>query len=138
SRFFYERYGDLNYFRVQGISIGPGYSFNLVLWKTLYFNGTATSGFDFQHRSYGNYSTGTIDKFWKVGFAGDLRFAIGLNGKHMFASATYRVDYNSYVTNGMRIYPFYQSIDFNIGYRFPFKERKWVKKMKANKWYQML
>ena len=25
-----------------------------------------------------------------------------------------------------------------LGYRFPFKERNWVKKLKANKWYQML
>lgn len=138
SRPFFGQYGDLNYFRVQGISIGPGYSCNLVLFRTLYFNATLTSGFDFQHRTYDTYSDAYRDKFWKVGAAGDARFALGLNGKRMFTSVTFRMDYNSYVSQNLRIEPRFKSVDFNIGYRFPFKERGWVKRMKSNKWYQML
>lgn len=138
SRKYFGKYSDLDYFRVQGISIGPGYSWNLVLFKTLYFNMTLTSGFDFQHRSYDTFSDTYSDKFWKVGAAGDARFALGLNGKRMFTSITFRMDYNSYVSQNLRIEPRYKSLDFNFGYRFPFKERNWVKKMKANKWYQML
>lgn len=138
SQFFYEKYGDLNYFRVQGISFGPGYSYNIVLFKTLYFNATLTSGFDFQHRTYGTFSGNYSDKFWKVGAAGDARFALGLNGKRMFSSITFRMDYNSYLSQGLRIEPRFKSVDVNFGYRFPFKERNWVKKMKSNKWYQML
>jgi hypothetical protein len=134
---FFGQYGDLNYFRVQGISIGPGYSFTLVLWKTLYLNTTLTSGFDFQHRTYDTKSQFYRAKYWDVGAAGDARFALGLNGKRMFASVTFRVDYNSYLTDGFRIEPRFKSLDFNFGYRFRFKERKWVKWMKQNKWYQM-
>lgn len=138
SRPFYVQYGDLNYFNVQGISIGPGYAFNLVLFKTLYFNATLTSGFDFQHRFYNTFSGLYTDKHWRVGAAGEVRLALGLNGKRLFGSITFRSDYNSYVSTGLRIEPRYNSLDFNIGYRFPFKQRNWVKKMKANKWYQLL
>lgn len=138
TRKYFGQYADLNYFRVQGISLGPGYSWNLVIFKTLYFNMTLTSAFDFQHRTYNTLSNTYNDKFWKVGAAGDARFALGLNGKRMFTSVTFRMDYHSYVSQNLRIEPRYKSVDFNFGYRFPFKERNWVKKMKANKWYQML
>lgn len=135
---FFKHYGDLNVVNVSGLSIGPGYSFNLVLWKTLYFNTTVSTLFDFQHRYYNTLSGNYTDKYWHVGFAGDARFALGLNGKRLFSSVTFRMDVNSYLGEGMRINPRYKSVDFNLGYRFPFKQRSWVKKMKSNKWYQMM
>ncbi len=138
SRPFYGTYGNLNNFNVKGISIGPGVSFNLVIFKTLYFNTTLTSGFDFQHRNYDGSNGEHIADYWKVGYAGDLRLALGLNGKHMFTSLTGRWDTNNYVGQGIRLSPTYLAVDFNLGYRFPFKERSWVKKLKQNKWYQML
>lgn len=138
SRPFYGYYGDLNLLRVQGISLGPGFSWNLVIFKTLYLNLTGTSGFDMQHRSYDTFSGAYSDKYWKMGAAGDFRAALGLNGKRMFASVTYRQDYNSYLSHGFRLESRYHSVDFNFGYRFHMKERTWVKKMKANKWYQLL
>jgi Domain of unknown function (DUF4421) len=138
SRIYYEKYADLNYFRAQGISIGPGFSWNLVILKTLYLNLTLTSAFDFQRRIYDTYSKNYQDKFWKVGTAGDFRAALGMNGKRMFASVTYRLDVNSYLSDGIRIEPRFNAVDLNIGYRFPFKERAWVKKMKENKWYQLI
>jgi hypothetical protein len=48
------------------------------------------------------------------------------------------MDVNSYLGNGMRINPRFKSLDFNLGYRFKYKERGWMKKMKGNKWYQLL
>lgn len=135
---FYGRYADLNLLRIQGISVGPGFSWNLVIFKTLFFNMTLTSGFDFQHRSYDTFSDSYSDKYWKVGAAGDFRAALGLNGKRMFASMTYRQDYNSYLSEGFRLESRYHAIDFNIGYRFHMKERAWVKKIKSNKWYQLI
>jgi hypothetical protein len=138
ARPFFGDWGNLNYFSASGISIGPGFSYNLVIWKTLYANATVMSGFDFQHRNY-NANDGThLADYWHIGYAGDLRLAFGLNGKRMFSSFTFRWDLNNYIGDGFRITPTFFAIDFNIGYRFPFKERKWVKKMKANKWYQML
>jgi hypothetical protein len=135
---YYQQFGDLNYFGVKGISIGPGYSANLVLFKTLYFNTTFSTLFDFQRRNYKTVGGVYEDKYWHVGFAGDARFALGLNGKRLFTSVTFRMDVNSYLGDGMRINPRFKSLDFNIGYRFGFKQRNWVKKMKANKWYQLL
>lgn len=135
---FYGRYGLMNYYRVQGISIGPGYSFNLVLFKTFYVNLTATSGFDFQHRNIRTSDESFSDKKWKVGAAGDFRAAIGLNGKRMFFSITYRVDYNSYLNAGMRIEPRYHSVDFNFGYRFRMRKGRLYRKLNDNKWYQLV
>ncbi|CAN5213688.1 hypothetical protein BH09BAC5_BH09BAC5_13160 [soil metagenome] len=138
SRPYFGQFADLNYFNVNGISIGPGYSFNLVIFKTLYFNTTFLSGFDFQHRDYNGSQGEHIAEYWHVGFAGDLRLAFGLNGKRMFTSLTGRWDTNNYLGDGIRFAPTYLAVDFNIGYRFPIKQKSWVKKMKDNKWYQML
>lgn len=135
---FYQQYGDMNYFGVKGISIGPGYSGNLVLFKTLYFNTTFSTLFDFQRRDYRTLSGAYEDQYWHVGFAGDARFALGLNGKRLFSSITFRMDVNSYLGDGIRINPRFKSLDFNIGYRFKYKQREWMVKMKENKWYQLL
>jgi hypothetical protein len=134
----YKEYGSLNYFKVVGLSFGPGYSYNLVLWKTLYANATLTSGFDFQHRTYNTSSGLQPADYWKVGYAGDLRLAIGLNGKRCFCSFTFRGDYNNYVSRGIRIGTSYYALDFNLGYRFRSPHGKLVRKMQANKWYQMM
>jgi hypothetical protein len=138
SRPFYGVYGLMNRYRVQGISIGPGYSFNLVLFRTLYVNMTLTSGFDFQHRNIGTSDNSYSSKHWRVGAAGDFRAAMGLNGKRMFFSITYRVDYNSYMNQGMRIEPRYHSVDFNFGYRFRMRKGRAYKALNANKWYQLI
>lgn len=138
ARPFYGAYGLMNQYRVQGISIGPGYSFNLVIFKTLYLNLTLTSGFDFQHRNITTFDNSFSSKMWRVGAAADFRAALGLNGKRMFFSMTYRVDYNSYVNTGMRIEPRYHSIDFNFGYRFKMRKGRLYRSLNANKWYQLI
>lgn len=138
SRPFYGQYGLMDQYRVQGVSIGPGYSFNLVLFKTLYLNMTLTSGFDFQHRNITSYNDSYSSKNWRIGAAGDFRAALGLNGKRMFFSVTYRVDYNSYMNEGMHIEPRFHQIDFNFGYRFRLKRGRLYKKLNENKWYQLI
>lgn len=138
SRPFYGVYGLMSRYRVQGISIGPGYSFNLVLFRTLYVNMTLNSGFDFQHRNIGTSDDSYNSKHWRVGAAGDFRAAMGLNGKRMFFSITYRVDYNSYMNTGMHIEPRYHSVDFNFGYRFRMRKGRAYKALNNNKWYQLL
>lgn len=138
SRPFYGVYGMMNQYRVQGISIGPGYSFNLVLFKTLYLNLTLTSGFDFQHRNITTFDNSYSSKHWRVGAAADFRAALGLNGKRMFFSITYRVDYNSYMNTGMRIEPRYHSVDFNFGYRFRMRKGRLYRSLNDNKWYQLI
>lgn len=138
SRPFYGVYSAMNSYRVQGLSIGPGYSFNLVIFKTFYVNLTSTLGFDFQHRKIGTSDNSYSSKKMKVGAAADFRAAIGLNGKRMFFSITYRVDYNSYLNTGMRIEPRYHSVDFNFGYRFRMRKGRLYRSLNENKWYQLI
>ncbi len=131
-------YGKLNYFKVSGISIGPGYSYNLVLWKTLYANATFTSGLDFQHRTIKTSQGSEPADYWKVGVANDFRIAIGLNGKRWFYSITGRYDINKYNSNQIKVTTTYFAGDINLGYRFRAPHGKFVHKMKANRWYQMM
>jgi hypothetical protein len=138
SRPFYDQYRFMNSYRVQGFSVGPGYSFNLVFFKTFYINATLTSGFDFQHRKITTSDNSYELSKWKVGAAADFRVALGLNGKRLFSSITYRVDYNSYVNTGMHIEPRYHSFDFNIGYRFRMKRGRMYRKLNENRWYQLI
>lgn len=138
SRYFFQQYGLMNHAHLQGISIGPGYSYNLVIWKTLFVNLTLTSGFDIQHRQIKTYDYSYAADYWKIGAAGDFRAAIGLNGKRMFLSLTYRQDYNSYVMQGMTIQSRYHAIDLNFGYRFKMRRGRLYTKLNQNKWYQLI
>lgn len=138
SQAFYGQYAMMHFCHMQGVSIGPGYSVNLVLFKTLFLNLTFTSGFDFQHRRYLTADNSSSGNYWKVGAAGDFRAALGLNGKRMFLSLTYRVDYNTYVMNGMTIEASYHAVDFNFGYRFKLRRGRLYKKLNENKWYQLI
>lgn len=138
SQQFYGMYALMNSYRVQGISLGPGYSVNLVLFKTFYINLTATSGFDLQHRRIGTFDNSYTSKRTRMGAAGDFRAAIGLNGKRAFFSITYRVDYNSYLNTGMRLEPRYHSVDFNFGYRFKMRKGRLYRTLNENKWYQLI
>lgn len=135
---FYGPYAKMNYVHMQGLSIGPGYSLNIVLFKTLFLNLTLTSGFDFQHRRYLTSDNSSSANYWKIGAAGDFRAAMGLNGKNMFLSLTYRVDYNSYVMQGMTLETRYHAVDLNWGYRFKLRRGRIYKKLNENKWYQLI
>ncbi len=131
-------YAKMNYFKVSGFSIGPGYSYNLVLWKTLYANATLTSGVDFQHRTWKTSQGAEPADYWKIGFASDFRLALGLNGKRWFFSLTGRYDINKFNSKDIKVATTYFAGDINLGYRFRAPHGKLVRKMKANKWYQML
>ena len=138
SQQFYGHYAKLNHCHLQGISVGPGFSYNLVIFKTLYANLTLTSGFDIQHRQFKTSDGSFTNDFWKIGAAGDVRAAIGLNGKRMFLSLTGRIDYNSYVSEGMTLETRFYAVDFNFGYRFKMRKGRAYRKLNENKWYQLI
>jgi len=138
SRFYYDRWGYLNRFNMLGISLGPGASYNLVLFKLLYLNLTLTAGLDMQHQAFFTDVYGNTLKRWRPGFASDFRAALGFNSRNFFISLVNRIDYNSYAGPGFVIEPRFISGEFNIGYRFPLKKRKWMIKVQENKWYKKL
>lgn len=138
TRYFYDEWGFMDKFYVSGLSIGPGATYNLVLFKRFYVNMTLTTGFDMQRQQF---HTNLFDQKlvrWRPGFASDFRAALGFNGRNFFMSATFKIDYNLYNAQFFVLEPRYFATDLNIGYRFPFKQRKWVKKLQENEWYKLL
>ena len=135
---YYGQWGGVNYFNLFGISIGPGYTFNKVIRKKIFFNFTFTLGLEAQHRYYQNDDQTYSEKDWKVSVAAlDSRVAFGFNNKKFFCSLTSMNDYNSYNLKSMKFEVKYISGIFNVGYRFPLKEYKPIKVMKENKYYKM-
>jgi len=55
---FYQGYRELNHIRTAGISINPGVSANIVIFKRLFVNGTISYGPELQFRRLLNYNNG--------------------------------------------------------------------------------
>ncbi|MBI3510155.1 MAG: DUF4421 family protein [Bacteroidetes bacterium] len=136
ARQYYGEYGYVNRFNATGFSFGPGYTYSLVIVHSLFLNLTLTGGIDVQHRDLDAFQDGRVKSYWKTGGAGDFRAALGLNLKYFFMAWTFAADYNSYQFTNYKFQPRYFSVDFNMGYRFHFRERRWLKWLKANKIYQ--
>lgn len=136
---YYGSWKNYNYFNMTGISVGPGYTFNLVFWKRFFINLTATVGIEARYLKYGIRETETsYHKFNVMIAAKDLRAAIGFNAKNFFLSFTNIFDYDNYNFKSVNFRVQYLSGSFNLGYRFPLKEYKPIKMMKENKYYKML
>lgn len=138
TRYFYDEWGFLDKFYVSGLSFGPGATYNLVIFKRLYLNMTLNLGLDMQrHYLHTNlFNQGLVR--WRPGFASDFRAALGFNSRNFFMSGTFKIDYNLYNPQFFVLEPRFFAADFNIGYRFPFKKRNWVKKLQENEWYKLL
>lgn len=138
SRPYYGEWHHWNKFDMYGLSINPGYSCNIVLFKSLFLNLTASLGTSLQYRQYGATSGNIKDSEWAFNIAAaDFRSSLGLNMKNFFISVTNIIDVSYYDMHSFEFTAKFISGAFNIGYRFPFKERKWVKWLKENKYYKM-
>lgn len=135
----WNQYADLNFMSFYGASFGAGYSFNLVLWKTLYLNLLADIGLNLQHREFRTLGHAVTGSDWKFGLAqSDLRAALGLNGRYFFWSISIQYDNTAYRWKDFRVNSLQVSTFGNIGYRFKGKDRKWKTWLKNNKIYQWL
>jgi hypothetical protein len=136
---FYQDYKKFSALEAYGLSLGGGYTVNIVLFKSLYINGTlGLSGQFYQQNS--QTADGLINNsVFKAGITGaDLRGAVGYNGKNFFIRATILYDLTVFEVAKVNISSQFIGGSFAFGYRFKFKERKWVKKMKNNKYYKLL
>jgi hypothetical protein len=135
----YGNYSNLNTIRATGLTLGGGYSFNLIILRTVYFNGTlGLAGQFYQQQTVS--SDGRINStVLKAGFTGsDLRAALGWNDRNFFASLTFITELSVYNFSKVSVTSRLFSALFSVGYRFPFKEGKWIKKLKENRYYKML
>jgi len=135
----YSQYAMLNRIQATGLTLGGGYSLNLVLLRTLYVNGTLGFAGQFYQQQTSS-SDGVVNtKVFKAGISSaDLRAALGYNAKNFFLSFTFVTELNVYRFLKVSVTNTLFSGLFSLGYRFPFRERKWITKMKGNRYYKML
>ena len=133
----WKQYGDLNFMNFYGASFGAGYSFNLVIWRTLYINLLADIGLNLQHREFKTRDHSLDKSDWKFGLAqSDLRGAIGINGRSFFWSISIQYDNTLYKWKDFKVNSLQVSTLGNIGYRFRIKDRKWNNWLRNNKIYK--
>lgn len=135
----YSHYGQLNNIKATGLTLGGGYSFNLVLFRTVYFNGTVGLAGQFYQQQTSSYDRLVNTKVFKGGITGaDIRAALGYNAKNFFLSFTFVNEISVYKFSKVSVTGTLYAAVFSLGYRFPFRERKWIKWVKENKYYKML
>lgn len=136
---YYEDYRKFNSMEAYGLSLGGGYSLNIVMFKSLYVNGTFGLAGQFYQQNTKTADGVINNRILKAGITGaDLRGAIGYNGKNFFIRTTLLVDVTVFNVGKISIGSQLIGGSFAYGYRFKFRERKWVMKMKNNKLYKIL
>jgi len=135
----YGKYRTLAAFETYGMTLGGGYTFNLVMFHSLYINATFGLGCQLYQQNTLSYDGIINESRFKVGLTGaDVRGALGYNGKNFFISAILNFDISVYNASKVEVTANFISGCFSYGYRFKFKERNWVKWMKNNRFYRML
>jgi hypothetical protein len=130
-------YYDLNHIKSFGYGIAPGYSFNWVLFKGLFFHLTAAVGPEFQVRELLTLN-GTGYTQFKIGTVTDIRIGFGFNGKHWFWMFNYLGD--KYGLNHPTVKFAVGNISgaATIGFRFGLRQGKLVQLLKENEYYKKL
>ncbi len=131
--------GTLKQVKAVGSTLGGGYSFNLVLFKSLYVNGTLGLAAQLYQQTLKSADGKGDNNKLKFGITGaDIRAAVGYNAKNFFISLSGGTDLSVLNIQDAQIFSKLIGANFNLGYRFPFKERNWVKKMKEHRLYKKL
>lgn len=136
TRNYYGLWKNLNNINTVSLSVIPGYSFNLVLFKALFLNVTLAYGLASQYRSYSSSDNMYYVSQFKTSMVGDYRVALGINNRNFFMTFTTSVDYYSIDTKSFKVESKYIWGAFNIGYRFKLKERNWIKRIKEHELYK--
>jgi len=135
---YYGRYYyDLNQVNSIGYGFAPGYSFNIVLFKGLFFNGTVALGPELQVKTVSTLS-GVSYTMFNIGAVSDFRMGFGFNGERWFWIFNALSDNVSVAHNTVKYEAKYISGAATIGYRFKLREGKLISKMKNNEYYKKL
>lgn len=130
-------YKDFNRAKSYGLGIAPGFSFNIVLFKGLFYNLTFAVGPELQSR-YVSTLSGVKYTQLKVGTLADFRTGFGFNGKRFFWIFNLLVDFNNINHKSIKFETRYISGSATAGFRFGLKEGKLIRKMKENNYYKKL
>lgn len=136
TRKFYGSDAELKGTRMLGLSAGGGASFNLVIWKAVYFNMTGIANIESQWRK-NSWSNGRTNNVQYITGSLDFRVALGINNKNFFMTLSSLNDINVYSSGQLDITSKFYSGNFTIGYRFKVKPPTWYKKIQASKIYNM-
>lgn len=135
----YGQYNDINKLKIFGITMGPGFSYNLVILKRLFVNATLAYGFGLQIRhTYaldGNPDIVDAKFNWNTS---DGRFSVGYNGKNFFIYGFGTGDWTIYQISKIHFQKKLGYAGIKLGYRFKFKDNKVTTFIKNNKYYKML
>ena len=137
-RDYYGQNAYLNHLGITGLMAGAGFSGNIVLLKSLFFNMTFVAGPESQWRNYGYYQ-GQSRVLNYITVSGDFRTSLGINMKRFCMTVTSRTEFGATHGNGIKLDTKFYSGAFTIGYRFKKENDPWVlEKFRRTKLYQLL
>lgn len=137
-RDYYGHNAYLNHLGITAFSVGGGFSGNIVLFKSLFFNMTFVIGPESQWRNYGYYQ-GRSKTLNYITLSGDFRTSLGINMKRFFMTVSSRTDFGAVHGNGIKLDTKFYSGAFTIGYRFKKEWDPWiVEEFRKTKLYQWL
>jgi hypothetical protein len=135
---FYQGYRELNHIRTAGISVNPGVSANIVIFKRLFVNGTISYGPELQFRRLLNYNNGVRKELKLSMTSGDARFSFGYNGKLLSIYSWLVGDYDYMKFNDLQINRRLINSGITLGYRFPVIQNRFTRYIKENRYYQKI
>lgn len=133
---FYGDHRNLNGFRSIGISLNPGFSYNLVLFKTIFANTTFSWGPELQFRktkSMDGMEKNSVD----LGMSAlDFRGSLGYNGKYFYFYWFVMGDVNAFDPDKINLVKSMIYQGGIIGYRFKFNNdfTRWIQNNKIYQW----
>lgn len=134
---YYEPFSGLKSLQTIGISAGMGGSLNFVIFKRFFYNITFLLGLEPQWRTY-HYADGFSRKLTYITLSGDLRSAIGYNGKRLYILFSSVNDLTNFDSGHLFIKQKFVSGSFTLGWRFRTKCPKWYQRFMKTKLYSLI
>ncbi len=137
-RMYYARYRDMKRVLTAGVSLNPGFSANIVVFKRFFFNVTLAWGPQLEWRILDKGEVG-VTKEMKLSINnGESRVSFGYNGDRLLIYSWTMGDYDFLKFNDIEINRGLLSGGLTIGYRFNLKPNEVTRRIKRNKYYQKL
>ncbi len=136
-RKYYYDYSDFNGLNAIGLSVGFGFSANLVTRHHFFANITMAVEPESQWREY-HFASGLSVKRNYLSTSGDTRISFGYNAKKFFLFVSLLADYSNYNSGQVLITNKFYSGTTTIGYRFNVKKPEFYKRFEQTKIYSFL